>query len=657
MKRKRNVKVNMTIKNRLIIAFLAILILPSSAIGWFSYQKAENQIAAEIEQNALQSVQSVNSEINELFSTSLSDLDYLSKTVNGNMVKGEASPELRKVLEPIKAVKPEYDHVQFATSSGVLLNSPQQKFEAGFDPRERPWYSLAIEKKGTALVNNPIVAQDGKVIVVPSKATEDGSGVVSVVLSLTNLSEQVNNIKVGEKGFISILDKDGKYLTHPAIAAGTESKESFVPKFYEKDSGTIDYEGKNERIVFVTNELTGWKIAGTIEMEEITNATQGILYTTIAVIVISILIGILLVFWIVRSITSPLKDLKEAMKEIASGNLTYELDSGRKDEIGEIFNHLNDTSESLKKVIGKISVNSELISTSSVQLSASSDQTSQAAEHISTTISEVAAGTERQSKSVEQATQIVNEMSYGVQQITENARSVSINAGNTADKAGTGNEAIQKTIEQMSAIQTTVNSLADEVKGLGGQSKQIGDIIQTITDISGQTNLLALNAAIEAARAGEYGKGFAVVADEVRKLAEQSAASAEQITQLISQNQHQTDAAVKTMEATVQEVRAGIELVNTAGQSFKEIQTATDDVTKQTEEVASAIQQIADSANMIVTSINVISEVAVDTVTGTHNVSASTQEQLASLEEVSASAASLSTMAEELQGLIRNFKI
>jgi methyl-accepting chemotaxis protein len=193
-------KVNMTIKNRLIIAFLAILILPSSAIGWFSYQKAESQISVEIEKNANQSVQSVDKQINELFSSSLSDMDYLAKTINGKMINGEASPELRKILDPVKAVKPEYDHVQFATNTGVLLNSPQQQFEAGFDPRERPWYSLAMEKKGTALVNNPIVAQDGKVIVVPSKATEDGSGVVSVVLSLTNLSEQVNHIKVGEKG-------------------------------------------------------------------------------------------------------------------------------------------------------------------------------------------------------------------------------------------------------------------------------------------------------------------------------------------------------------------------------------------------------------------------------------------------------------------------
>ena len=74
----------------------------------------------------------------------------------------------------------------------------------------------------------------------------------------------------------------------------------------------------------------------------------------------------------------------------------------------------------------------------------------------------------------------------------------------------------------MASIEQTVNSSAKVVAKLGERSKEIGQIVNTISGIAGQTNLLALNAAIEAARAGEQGRGFAVVAEEVRKLAEQS---------------------------------------------------------------------------------------------------------------------------------------
>ncbi len=651
---------NMTIKNRLIIVFLVILIIPSLTIGWFSYQSAKDQLTTEFIHSANQSIEFANSQINDLISKSLSDMDYLATRVNESMIDGENNTELREVLEPYKAVNPQYEVVIYGTSDKFMFFTPHRDIP-GYDPTTRSWFIKAMENEGEAIISEPFLsATNGHVAVNPAKTTEDGSGVVGASLVLNELAEQVNSFKVGQEGYVYILDQEGKVISHPTITPGEEYTESHIEEFYAIESGTLDYvndEGENQKSVFVTNELTGWKIIGAINMAEIERSTQGVLYTTLIVIAGAVIVGILLLIWIVRSITKPLNQLKEGMAEIASGNLTYELDSERKDEIGEIFYHLNQTSNSLKELIGKISANSELIASSASQLTASSEQTSQASEHISYTIQEVAAGSEKQSKSVEESTQVVTEMSRGVQQITENAKNLSTNANSTSEKASIGNQAIQHTIDQMNAIQATVNNLGGEIKSLGDQSKQIGDIIQTITDISGQTNLLALNAAIEAARAGEYGKGFAVVADEVRKLAEQSAASADQITQLISKNREQTDIAVKTMEATTQEVLSGINMVNSAGQSFKEIQQSTDDVTKQTEEVSSAIQQLSDSANMIVNTIDVISEVAQQTASGTQNVSASTQEQLASLEEVTASASALSEMAEELQSLINNFKI
>jgi methyl-accepting chemotaxis protein len=116
----------------------------------------------------------------------------------------------------------------------------------------------------------------------------------------------------------------------------------------------------------------------------------------------------------------------------------------------------------------------------------------------------------------------------------------------------------------MRLIHDTVQDLSKVIRGLGERSKEIGEIVAVITKISSQTNLLALNAAIEAARAGEHGRGFAVVADEVRKLAEQSAQSAQQISELITHIQKETLNAVQSMDQATKEVQSGLDVVDSA---------------------------------------------------------------------------------------------
>ena len=156
----------------------------------------------------------------------------------------------------------------------------------------------------------------------------------------------------------------------------------------------------------------------------------------------------------------------------------------------------------------------------------------------------------------------------------------------------------------------SVSSSAQVVAKLGERSKEIGQIVDAISGIAGQTNLLALNAAIEAARAGEQGRGFAVVAEEVRKLAEQSQEAAKQIANLISEIQTETDSAVVAMDDGTREVKIGTEVVNTAGQAFKEIVSLIAEVSSQIREISAAIQQMASGSQQIVASVRNIDSIS-----------------------------------------------
>ncbi|NRD79393.1 HAMP domain-containing protein [Bacillus sp. BRMEA1] len=370
-------------------------------------------------------------------------------------------------------------------------------------------------------------------------------------------------------------------------------------------------------------------------------------------------LGVVIGFSLFRSIIKPIQLVHLQLQKIAEGegDLTTEIEIKTNDEISHLAISFNELIKSLRHLIVQVRNNTELVAESAEHLTAIAEQTSKSTEEISNAMYEVASGTEKQSQIAEETSKTINEMSIGVQLIASNSQVVSNTAVEATEKASIGGQAVKTAVNQMSSIRQTVNGLSHIIKELNDHSNEIGQIIEVITGIAAQTNLLALNAAIEAARAGEHGKGFAVVADEVRKLAEQSADSAQQISQLVAMIQEETKKAVQSMDNTTKEVLSGIGVINSAGQSFDEIQDTVHIVTSQIQEVASAVQEMAAGTNQIVHSIQNITNVSETVAAGTQEVSTAAEEQSASMNEITSSASSLSTMAADLQKLIGRFKV
>lgn len=379
---------------------------------------------------------------------------------------------------------------------------------------------------------------------------------------------------------------------------------------------------------------------------------------SIGSIVVAVLILGLSGWLITRSITSPLQLMVQECEGLAAGDFRerqYRL--SRADEIGQLADALANMRSSIHTLMKKITESAEQVAASSEELTASAEQSAQATTQVAATISEVAEGAERQANSLDDTASVVEQMSAGIQRVAANANAVSSVADKTSSAANQGDKAVSAAMSQMERIEKSVSSSARVVMKLGERSKEIGQIVDTISGIAGQTNLLALNAAIEAARAGEQGRGFAVVAEEVRKLAEQSQEAAKQIASLISEIQTETDSAVFAMNDGTREVKVGADVVNNAGTAFKEIVLLIDEVSSQVREISAAIQQMASGSQLIVTSVRDIDRISKDAAGQTQTVSAATQEQSASMEEIAASSQALARMAEELQGAVREFRV
>ncbi|BBH44360.1 methyl-accepting chemotaxis protein [Pseudomonas sp. KU43P] len=156
-----------------------------------------------------------------------------------------------------------------------------------------------------------------------------------------------------------------------------------------------------------------------------------------------------------------------------------------------------------------------------------------------------------------------------VAQAADIAYNTSLETDSSARKA---TDVVTQTVEVMRGLEGSMQDAAEGIQALDKQSKVIGAIIKTISDIAGQTNLLALNAAIEAARAGEQGRGFAVVADEVRQLASRTSSATEEIAKVVQQNEQLAQAAVDIIDTSKRQAEQGLALAADTGGVIVEIQ-------------------------------------------------------------------------------------
>ncbi|MCK9329635.1 MAG: methyl-accepting chemotaxis protein [Candidatus Cloacimonetes bacterium] len=551
-------------------------------------------------------------------------------------------------LSLMQETHPDYVEVFLGTKETGFVSTGEYEMQAGYNPVSRIWYTIGRDNQNKINMTEAYLSTTGQVVISLTKAFTDNNnqfaGVVGLDVSLDQLTNLVNSIKLGETGFIMLIQNDGTILANPHSEElnfkNLSDLGDDIKHLNDISEGITKVNIDNESylaMVYSSPQL-GWKIIGFMQNSEIMSNTYQVLMILIIIAIVFAIVFTIFAYIMSNQMTNPLIKTTETLKYLAQGegDLTQRIEVLSQDEVGELstwFNKFLDNMQNMIKDITEVTVSlvssakdvaraSESVSSTSIEMNQQVEVVSAASEEISANANTIAASAEQAATNVKNVANSSEVMSSNINMVAAASEQASVNVttvSNEVNQVSANIEDITKRIEEVvntvqqsaAAIEEMSSSLSEVSHNTQNASKisneadnqaketglvmenlkktavEIGKIVKVINDIADQTNMLALNATIEAASAGEAGKGFAVVANEVKELAKQ------------------TGEATGRIAAQIEEIQSTI---GTAATSINSITTVIHNINDISNTIATSVEEQTITINEIAHSISIAAD-------------------------------------------------
>ncbi|WP_213609887.1 methyl-accepting chemotaxis protein [Pseudoalteromonas sp.] len=632
----------MNISKKLKLSFALAIALPLLIIAALVISQTRQQALDNFAQLSEREARQVDNAITMFFAEIAKNVDYLASHKNVINAQRDVKTHMDatravmlnhpnqspteqaafRLFEHFGQTHPGLAYIYMGNEQGGYIQWPMGEVNANYDPRERPWYTTAKNANGkTTRTNAYYWAADDLVIVSTVKAIMDNNrfiGAQGMDVSLGGLTDIISKIKLGETGYLMLIEDSGNVLVdvkNPSylfkdISSIADGKYAHLAK---NAKGLFDINIDNTQYLanIYTSKKLGWKFIGLVEKSEVMSVANTMAYTILVISAVLIGIFIAIASYISKLISAPIVEVSDGLTEISQGggDLTQRLAIKTNDETAKLATSFNLFLNLISELVQQINDCAQNVSKTSSQTSSQASQLTNS--------------TSQQQQALEMAAAAINEMAATANEVSSSCANAAELATQTQQASDLGQSVITQTAESVIKLCEVINNASADISQLDAESENIMSILSVIRGISEQTNLLALNAAIEAARAGEHGRGFAVVADEVRALSQRTAESTEEVASQLDKLRSMSSKVSKDMERSIETTNKTVELAHSAQHQFSEITASIVNISDLNTQIATAAeeqQHVAEDINRNVTEIkNAADEVSNIAVTTSEN--------------------------------------
>lgn len=460
----------------------------------------------------------------------------------------------------------------------------------------------------------------------------------------------------------TLKNASGAYLTNTQASAEIVSK--VVGSGQNVYNSKLNIEGMHYYGYYVPMRNTDGSIVGMMFTgREASDINKAILKVTIIMIIV-LVVGVAALF-ILGLMASNIagKNMKKVAEEIsvlATGDLSRKIPDellARKDEIGIIAESVENFIARLREIMGASKKLSGNVSQSGDELSTSSQLATQASSQVTSAVDDISKGAVSQAESVQNSAMNVGNIGNDIETISSNVSTLTDYTEEMKTACRDSMDALDMLLNQNKGVVKSMGEIDSAIRSTNDAANNIANSTNLITDIASQTNLLSLNASIEAARAGEAGRGFAVVAQEIGALAEQSAKTADEISNIVRELTEESKRSVQTIDQLNEELDAQSKQIDQTKADMEKMEVGVNSVSQSTEEIASRVSALETAKENLLTIIEDLSAVSEENAASTQETNASMEELNATFEVINHSAEELKDLAAQLDEQISFFKI